>query len=138
MKLDQESFEKILNERIDKIKDTLIVKSKEYSRNNDKLHNFNVGASITGKTREEVLHGFLLKHLISYFDMIEDIKQGKYPKDKYLDEKIGDIIIYFILFEASVKSRNDNLSIVDLLKGYSTTNINGHEIYKQPRNFGIL
>jgi hypothetical protein len=107
MKLDQESFEKILNERIEKIKDTLIVKSKEYSRNNDKLHNFNVGASITGQKREEVLHGFLLKHLISYFDMIEDIKKGIYPKDKYLDEKIGDIIIYFILFEASVKSGNN-------------------------------
>lgn len=105
MKVTEQQFQSLFNERLGKIKDTLAIKAREYVRNNDRLHNFNVGANVTGQSREEILHGFLLKHLISYFDMINDIKKGNYPSDSYLQEKIGDIINYFILFEISVRAK---------------------------------
>lgn len=101
-----EFADKIIEERIEKIKSTLLIKAKEYVRNDDRLHNFNVGARIENKSREEILHGFNLKHLISYFDMIDDIEKGNYPSDAYVDEKLGDIINYMILLEMSIKEHN--------------------------------
>src|SRR5690606_36379083 len=87
---------------LDKCKNTLVVKAKEYRRNNNPMHNFDVGASITGKTREQVLDGFMLKHYISYRDMINDIEEGRLPAEAYIDEKCGDIINYMILLKASI------------------------------------
>jgi len=60
------------------------------------------GAEISGISRERVLHGFMLKHLISYLDMLDDMDKGIIPTEAYLDEKIGDIINYFVLQEASI------------------------------------
>lgn len=97
-----EDFEKVLSRRLDRIKETLGIKAKEYVRNNDRLHNFNVGADITNTGRHRVLDGFLMKHYISYRDMLDDIDNGKLPTPAYIDEKIGDIINYFILQEASM------------------------------------
>ena len=98
-------FEEILKGRLDKIEKTLLIKAKEYVRNGDRLHNFNVGAAITGTSRERVLDGFLTKHYISYRDILNDIDEGKLPTEEYVDEKIGDIINYFILLEASIKNK---------------------------------
>lgn len=104
-KMNEEEFEGYVENILDRITDTLIVKGKEYSRNDDRLHNFNVGAKITETTREQVLDGFFLKHYISYRDMLKDMEGGKLPTIEYLEEKIGDMLIYLILFEASVKQK---------------------------------
>lgn len=95
----------IVDSRLDKIHAILNIKAKEYVRNDDRLHNFNVGAELENKTREEVLHSFFLKHYISYLDMLEDISRGKLPTEAYVDEKIGDMINYLILQEASIKQK---------------------------------
>ena len=42
------------------------------------------------------------KHLSSYFDMLDGIKSGKTYTREYVDEKLGDIINYFILQEALI------------------------------------
>ena len=55
-----------------------------------------------------VLDGFLLKHLLSYYDVLDDMDKGKYPTDEYIDEKFGDIINYFILQEAQIKNLKAN------------------------------
>ena len=34
-----------------------------------------------------------------------DIEEGKLPTEKYVDEKIGDMINYLILQEASIKQK---------------------------------
>lgn len=98
-------FDKIVSERCEKIKHVLSVKAKEYVRGDDRLHNFNRGAEISGISRERVLHGFMLKHFISYLDMLDDIDKGITPTADYVDEKIGDIINYMVLLEASIKDR---------------------------------
>lgn len=103
--LNDDFMEKIIKERLDKIYNTLSIKAKEYVRNNDRLHNFNVGAELENKIREEILHNFFLKHYISYLDMLADIREGKLPTTAYVDEKIGDMINYLILQEASIKQK---------------------------------
>ena len=97
-----EDFEKVFSKRIEKLQQLISTKSKEYVRNGDRLHNFNVGANITNSSRERALDGMLLKHYISYRDMLDDIDKGKIPTPEYVDEKIGDIITYFCLQEAAM------------------------------------
>jgi len=91
-----------IEKRLELIKETLTIKAKEYVRNNDEFHNFNEGAKITGQSPLRVLDGFLLKHLISYRDMLDDIDEGKLPTREHIEEKLGDIINYFILQEAQL------------------------------------
>lgn len=96
-----EKFEEILNARIETIKQTLMVKAKEYMRNDDRLHNFRKAATEKNTTMTDILwQRYALKHLMSLDDIIEDHKKGILPSLKTIDEKIGDIIIYGILLEA--------------------------------------
>ncbi len=104
--MNAKEFEQIVNERCQKIRDVLTAKAKEYASDKDRLHNFNRGAQITGQTRERVLHGFMMKHFISYLDILDNVDKGIYPSHSLVDEKIGDIINYFILMEACLKGCN--------------------------------
>jgi hypothetical protein len=104
-------FEKVVTERVDKIQKTLVEKAKEYVRGEDRLHNFNVGARVANTTREKVLWGFALKHYISFLDMLNDIEEGNLPKEEYVDEKIGDLINYLVLTEASIKDKIENAKL---------------------------
>lgn len=100
-----EIFDNVVEARIMKIKQTLTIKAKEYARNDNRMHNFDRSASISGLIREKALWMFMVKHLVSVLDLIDDIEKGKLPKEEVLDEKIGDIINYFILLEASITDR---------------------------------
>lgn len=95
----QDKFDELLAQRIEKIHNSLAIKAKEYVRNDDPLHNFNVGANITGENPISILDGMMLKHYISYRDMLHDIENGQYPTREYILEKFGDLINYFILGE---------------------------------------
>jgi len=107
----ESEFDKIVEDTCEAIKLTLIVKGKEYRRNGAVFHNFDVGAQMTGQTREKVLHGFALKHLVSISDMRNDIERGVLPKRGTVEEKFGDAIIYMILEKASVIDRINNFKI---------------------------
>jgi hypothetical protein len=103
--MEVEHFDQILEDRIRKIRLSLLIKGKEYRRNNDPLHNFNRGSKLSGQSREKVLWGFALKHHVSFLDMLDDMDKGKFPKTEIVDEKIGDLINYLILCEASIKDK---------------------------------
>lgn len=96
----KEQFEKIFKARITKLEDLLVNKANVYSSDSNRLHNFESGARISGKTPSEVLDGFLLKHYISYRDILQDIANGKEVDYDKFEEKLGDIICYFFLQEA--------------------------------------
>ena len=98
-------FDTVVSERLEKTRLILVEKGKQYRRNQNPIHNFEIGANITGQSREKVLYGFMLKHLISFQDMINDIEQNTLPTVEHLEEKVGDIVNYMILFEASVKDK---------------------------------
>lgn len=103
----EQEFDELVESRLNKIKETLLVKAKEYRRNEDPLWNFNQAAKSEGITPTRALHGFMLKHWISYKDMLDDIDKGEYSSEDYVDEKLGDIIVYMILQEANIKAINN-------------------------------
>jgi DNA-binding phage protein len=103
-----EEAEQLLQNRLEAIKQSLVIKAKEYVRNNDRMHNFNVAAQKTGKTREECLAGFRLKHEVSVDDIRNDINKGILPSQEIVKEKFGDIINYYILEEMSILHKIQN------------------------------
>ena len=105
-------FDEIVNIFLNGVRETLIVKGKEYRRNNKPYHNFDVGSQRSGLIREIELDGFLLKHEISIADITNDLEKDILPTIKILDEKFGDNVIYLILKMASIidKIEQENVS----------------------------
>lgn len=104
----EDFFDRVVENTLDGCRETLVIKGKEYRRNNNPMHNFEVGARIEDKTREEILHGMALKHHISIRDIREDITKGILPNKKVVEEKFGDAINYLILEKASILDRIEN------------------------------
>lgn len=107
----EEQFDLVVDSRIIQIKETLQMKGREYRRNSDPLHNFEVAARLGNTTREKALWGFALKHYVSFMDMLDDVEKGNLPELDKVDEKLGDLINYLILCEASIKDKIDNQDI---------------------------
>ena len=103
--MSEDKFQEVVEDTLNQLRETLIVKGKEYRRNNDPLHNFNLGARRTGLIREKVLDGFLLKHEVSICDMTNDLCQGILPKKEVVNEKFNDNLIYLLLKKASIMAR---------------------------------
>lgn len=108
--MNTENFEAVVNKRIAHITKTLKIKGKEYASDTDRLHNFYEGSKISGKSPTSVLDGMMLKHYISYRDILTNIEKGNIPPQDIIDEKIGDLINYFILFDAVVSDLRDQHS----------------------------
>lgn len=106
--MDTKSFDEVVERALVRSREVLIHKAKEYAQDGDRMHNFNRGAQISGESREKVLKGFMLKHLISVFDIIDNIDKGVIPTREFVDEKIGDSINYMLLLEASLVDRMNN------------------------------
>lgn len=101
-------FNQVVSDTLEQIKETLLIKGKEYRRNNNPFHNFEEGARIKGITREKVLDGMLLKHEISINDMTNDLDNNILPSEEIVNEKFNDNIIYLILKKASILDRIKN------------------------------
>lgn len=103
--MNSKDFNELVEARCSKIKATLASKGKEYSTDDDKLHNFNKAGIRSGQSREKALMGMKLKHEISIDDIILNLDKGILPTIEIMDEKIGDIINYFVLLEACLLDR---------------------------------
>jgi len=106
--MQEQRFNEVVDQTLNEIRETLIVKAKEYRRNNNVFHNFDEGSKRSGLIREKVLDGMLLKHEISIADMTNDLTEGKLPKIETVNEKFGDNLIYLILKKASIIDRIEN------------------------------
>lgn len=104
----EKEFDEVINTTMENIYETLIVKGKEYRRNSNPFHNFEMGSKITGLSREKVLDGMLLKHEISIADMTNDLCQGILPLEEIVHEKFNDNIIYLLLKKASILDKINN------------------------------
>jgi hypothetical protein len=103
----QDNYEKVVKDTIEEIKGVVLIKGKEYHRNNNPFHNFEKGAQRTGQIRERVIDSFLLKHEISISDMVDDLEKGILPTKEMVNEKFNDNIIYLLLKKASILERLD-------------------------------
>ena len=103
--MNETEFNKILQERLDKTRETLKSKGSEYAHG-DRLSNFKVGAVLMGKTPEGVLSGLIVKHIVALYDFVNELERGSVRSYDYWDEKIGDIIAYMILLDALIQERN--------------------------------
>ena len=94
----EKKFQELLDYVIENhIKGKMCSKSAEYSRGDDKLHNFYRAAEIDRISPEEALRGMDLKHRTSISDMLDDLAFGiDCPKEVWL-EKITDDINYKLL-----------------------------------------
>lgn len=108
--MNSKRFKEVLQRRIELTSKVLDSKGQEYSTDDNKLHNFEKAARISGQTREQALKGMLLKHEVSISDIIEKTSKGEYPSQPVIDEKIGDIINYYILLEACLTDKIDKLN----------------------------
>ena len=99
-------------ETCEDVKHLLLIKGKEYRRDNNTYHNFEVGALMTGKRPDQVLKGFQLKHKISIQDILNDLKKGIKPVRAVVIEKLNDYIVYEIISMA-MRDEQSLQSLVD-------------------------
>ena len=94
-------------ETIERLKTLLLIKGKEYRRNNDPYHNFNEGAKLMGVRPMTVLNFFRLKHVISITDLQKDFEQGKEVSEAQINEKYDDILVYTLIELAYTENENE-------------------------------
>lgn len=87
-----ETFEALVKEIREKSLDTLLKKNANYA-DEDRLHNFKVGAAITGGTPAQAALGYMAKHLASLQDKV---RKNDFHDREDLLEKCQDIINYIV------------------------------------------
>jgi hypothetical protein len=108
-----EVFNELVERRIEDIKHTLTRKGREYARG-DRLSNFKKAARLENTIPEKALRGMLSKHLISVYDMIDDLNNSIESPMETWKEKIGDSINYLILLEALLYERKEATNLQTL------------------------
>lgn len=101
--MNSKEFDEFLEMTFDHIRDMLASKGAEYvpgTAEISRFHNFQIGAGLNQQTIEQVLWGFVTKHIVSLSDMVK--KPPSESKIEAWDEKIGDVINYMILLKAMV------------------------------------
>lgn len=101
-KINYEEYNTIIEDTIEKVKNILLVKGKEYGTNDDPLHNFRAATQMMNMDIKQVLAGYMMKHTVSVYNMIENSKgPGTYSTEKW-EEKIIDHINYLLILRACI------------------------------------
>lgn len=93
-------FNKVVEDQLERIRNVLVKKAAEYNLDDDRLSVFKHAAALSEETSEQVLYGFMLKHIISITDMINS--KNSYTEELW-NEKITDICNYLILLQGLLK-----------------------------------
>ena len=88
-----ERFNDLVKEIREASLDTLTKKNANYATAEDRLHNFKVGAAITGGTPAQAALGYMAKHLASLQDKVA---RNDFHDREDLKEKIQDSINYLV------------------------------------------
>ena len=99
-----ERFQELVKELRDKSMDTMLKKNAGYA-DADRLHNFKVGAAITGGTPAQAALGYMAKHLASLQDKVR--KDDFHDREDLL-EKCQDIINYVVFIWCCGNEERDN------------------------------
>ena len=95
--MNNDEFERVAQHLLGKAHNIMFKRAMTYSNETDRLANFRHAAGLTGRNMQQVLAGFMLKHTVSLYDMIET--GYDYPLDQW-EEKIIDHINYLLLLRA--------------------------------------
>ena len=95
--ISQEEFNTIFESIIEELRNKNKSKGKEYSRHNDRLHNFQMGSRMLGCQPYVYLWMLRSKHEVSLQDMVYDWVEGLTHSKEVWKEKITDSIMYLIL-----------------------------------------
>lgn len=99
--MNNEWFDKVLKEQLERCSDILSSKAAEYASNSDRLHNFRLAAALEETTPCKALGGMMAKHTVSIYDLIRHA-QPDTPLEIW-NEKITDHINYLILLKAIIE-----------------------------------
>lgn len=113
----KERFKELLEELDGESLNTLTVKNARYSSENDALHNFKVGAAISGMTPAQTAWGYMTKHLTALRDMIQ---RDDFSNREDLLEKIQDSINY-LRFIWAIANENDKTTYKEYAKSTSAS-----------------
>ena len=114
----RDEFIKSTEEVLEQLMEILKYKGREYSTIDNTFANFEnaIGTSMCD-TREGVLWHYMLKHVVSIKDMVQELEVGgQFSKNytvEYVNEKIGDNINYLLLLRAMLLERlqtNNNIT----------------------------
>ena len=93
-------FNVIVKSQLARIENLLVSKGAEYNLDvKDRFSDFKQAAAFTGQTPEQVLYGYLLKHIMSITSMVQS--GTEFSLDRW-DEKLGDIMVYCLLLRGLV------------------------------------
>ena len=100
-------FERLVISRLDSCRCVLLKKNEEYASETDRLHNFKVAGRARGVADTTALDGMLMKHLVSVWDAIDKMEEDRewVPTEAWIEEKVGDVINYMLLFEGCIEDR---------------------------------
>lgn len=90
-----------LKNQIHLIKTILQNKAKEYSKDENRLHNFYLGSNLSLQSPIDVCFGYMLKHICSVYDIL--VIEVNLPSTDVIQEKFNDLINYIILMHAVKK-----------------------------------
>jgi hypothetical protein len=106
----KKNFNRFLEKKLNQVRSILIRKNEEYSNDEDALEHFKRASEILRCSAEEALVGMQAKHITSILELVDVIsllEEGEKLEvnEDYIEEKITDVINYFILLEALIKER---------------------------------
>ena len=104
--MNNKDFAKVAEKQVNTCWNVLCDKSPEYDFGEDKFRNFKKASALLGISQEEVLLGYLTKHIISLCDMIP--KANDFTEDKF-EEKITDTINYLLLLKGMLAERYEEM-----------------------------
>ncbi len=85
--MNQNQFDELLNELLDKEDQILRSKGKEYAQDTDRLQNFRERAHFEGRTLSEVALGDMMKHIQSIKKAVQD---GQIEEWRYTNKNGGE------------------------------------------------
>lgn len=121
-------------------------KAKEYSKEENRLHNFYQGSDLSNINPIEVCSGYMLKHICSVFDILIEYKDTRKISlsIEIIQEKFNDFINYIILLHAIKKHEININKITDVLYNqnnniniYVNKNSTGDYNYKKNNSTNI-
>ncbi len=100
-------FNKIVKAKANSVIKTLTEKGRQYSTEDDRLHNFHIGQSLTGLTTPQQVLSKYDKHIIALYDAVferNEVLKNANPEEvkEFCDEILGDIRCYSYLAEAAI------------------------------------